>query len=52
MPAFMTLPTIPTVGSLSLLRPYVTTYQKFRNINLIPIDYASRPHLRGRLTLP
>ena len=23
----------------------------FRNIHLIPIDYAFRPHLRGRLTL-
>ena len=23
----------------------------FRNINLIPIDYAFRPRLRGRLTL-
>ena len=22
-----------------------------RNIHLIPIDYGSRPHLRGRLTL-
>ena len=24
---------------------------RFRNINLIPIGYAFRPHLRGRLTL-
>ena len=24
---------------------------KYRNINLFPIDYASLPHLRGRLTL-
>jgi hypothetical protein len=24
---------------------------RFRNINLIPIDYAFQPHLRGRLTL-
>src|SRR5258708_13132459 len=23
-----------------------------RNIHLVPIDYAFRPHLRGRLTLP
>ena len=28
----------------------VTTI-RFRNINLIPIDYGFRPHLRGRLTL-
>ena len=29
---------------------FVTTH-RFRNINLIPIDYAFRPRLRGRLTL-
>jgi hypothetical protein len=27
------------------------TSHRFRNINLIPIDYAFRPRLRGRLTL-
>ena len=27
------------------------TSSKFRNINLIPIDYGFRPRLRGRLTL-
>ncbi len=27
------------------------TSPRFRNINLIPIDYAFQPHLRGRLTL-
>ncbi len=27
------------------------TSNRFRNINLIPIDYASLPRLRGRLTL-
>ena len=27
------------------------TRTRFRNINLIPIDYASQPGLRGRLTL-
>ena len=27
------------------------TSARFRNINLIPIDYAFRPRLRGRLTL-
>ena len=30
---------------------YLVTTHRFRNINLIPIDYASRPRLRGRLTL-
>ena len=29
---------------------FVTTH-RLRNINLIPIDYAFRPRLRGRLTL-
>ena len=29
---------------------FVTTH-RFRNINLIPIDYGFRPRLRGRLTL-
>jgi hypothetical protein len=27
------------------------TTNRFRNINLIPIDYGFRPRLRGRLTL-
>ena len=27
-------------------------YKSCRNINLLPIDYAFRPRLRGRLTLP
>ena len=27
------------------------TSSRFRNINLIPIDYGFRPRLRGRLTL-
>ncbi len=32
------------------LTTFVTSF-RFRNINLIPIDYAFQPHLRGRLTL-
>jgi hypothetical protein len=38
---------------LSLLRyPIVQTHRRwFRNFNLIPIAYAFRPRLRGRLTL-
>ena len=32
------------------LTAFVTT-SRFRNINLIPIDYGFRPRLRGRLTL-
>ena len=30
---------------------HFVTSHRFRNINLIPIDYAFRPRLRGRLTL-
>ena len=49
--AYIQEPGQPTPGSHSLLRPHITTYKKFRNINLIPIDYALQPRLRGRLTL-
>ena len=31
--------------------PVFVTTSRLRNINLIPIDYAFRPRLRGRLTL-
>jgi hypothetical protein len=31
--------------------PVSVTTTRFRNINLIPIDYGFRPRLRGRLTL-
>ena len=41
------------LADLSLLRhPVAQTHLKrFRNFNRIPISYAFRPHLRGRLTL-
>ena len=32
-------------------QPIAVTITRFRNINLIPIDYAFQPRLRGRLTL-
>jgi hypothetical protein len=32
-------------------RPQSVTTRWPRNINLVPIDYAFRPRLRGRLTL-
>ena len=50
-PPYTQQPRQPSLGSFSLLRPHITTYKKFRNINLIPIDYALQPRLRGRLTL-
>ena len=40
-PPYMHVPGQPTPGSSSLLRPHFTTYKKSRNINLVPIDYAS-----------
>jgi hypothetical protein len=51
LPTYMHIPGQPTPGSSSLLRPHITTYKKSRNINLVPIDYALQPRLRGRLTL-
>ncbi len=43
----------PTPGSSTLLRlPFTQMIIiQYRNINLFPITYASRPRLRGRLTL-
>ena len=49
--SYMHTPGQPTPGSSSLLRPHITTYKKSRTINLVPIDYALQPRLRGRLTL-
>src|SRR3989338_4191718 len=51
LPSYMQVPGQPTPGSSSFLRPHFTTYKKSRNINLVPIDYALQPRLRGRLTL-
>ena len=48
---FLTVPGLPAPGSPSFLRPHITTYKKSRTINLVPIDYALQPRLRGRLTL-
>lgn len=44
-------PGFPTPGIPSLLRLCVTPVTKCRNIYLLPINYASRPRLRSRLTL-
>ena len=43
----------PTGGFATFLRHSLsqTNITKYRNINLLPIDYAFRPHLRIRLTL-
>ena len=41
----------PTQSNKGKLLPSFVTPARQRNINLIPIDYAFRPRLRGRLTL-
>jgi len=41
----------PTDSRPSLLRHSITPLRKYRNINLLSIDYAFRPRLRIRLTL-
>ena len=40
----------PISSQPSLLRPSITQLKKYRNINLLSIDYAVRPRLRTRLT--
>ena len=49
--AYEQVPKLPIFGKPSLLRPHFSYNCKSRNINLVPIDYASPPRLRGRLTL-
>jgi hypothetical protein len=41
----------PAQSSKGKLHPRSVTASRPTNINVVPIDYASRPRLRGRLTL-
>ena len=52
-PAYTLQPTLPIVGSPILLRHLIviTRTERYRNVDLFPIDYAFQPRLRGRLTL-
>ena len=52
-PAYTFEPGHPSPGRPSLLRPLIAQAptDQYRNINLFPIGYAFRPHLRTRLTL-
>ena len=51
-PAYTLQPTHPMVGPLILPRhPWINSSRRYRNVDLFPIDYASRPRLRDRLTL-
>ena len=52
VPAYSLEPTRPMVGWAILLRhPWINFSRRYRNINLLSIDYAFRPRLRDRLTL-
>ena len=53
LPAYTLEPAHPMAGRAILLRhPIVLTIPcRYRNINLLSIDYAFRPRLRDRLTL-
>jgi hypothetical protein len=42
---------LPAQSDKHRQQPFAVTTTRFRNINLIPIDYAFQPRLRGRLTL-
>src|ERR1700761_9238782 len=44
-------PRLPTQSNKGKQLSAFVTPTRLRNINLIPIDYAFRPRLRGRLTL-
>ena len=47
---YMLAPGLPTPGLPTFLRPSIALHDKYRNINLFPIDYVFRPRLRDRLT--
>ena len=50
--AYTLQPTRPMVGPRILPRhPWIISSRRYRNVDLFPIDYASRPRLRDRLTL-
>ena len=44
-------PTLPTQSNKHEQLSAFVTSRRYRNINLFPIGYGFRPHLRGRLTL-
>ncbi len=48
---FPGIPSKHTQSNKSVQHKEFVTSHRYRNINLFPIGYAFRPHLRGRLTL-
>jgi hypothetical protein len=51
MELFPGRPSLHTQSVKDVQQPVAVTTIRLRNINLIPIDYAFQPRLRGRLTL-
>ena len=51
-PAYLLRPPIPLDGPPSLLRPRSAFDWWYGNVCPLPIDFAFRLRLRGRLTLP
>ena len=48
--SFVLAPVFPFPAPVILLRPHSSDTMWYRNLNLLSIDYASRPRLRPRLT--
>ena len=44
------VPAFPFPATTSSMRPHISFLQKYRNFNLLSIDYVFRPRLRSRLT--
>ena len=51
MELFPGRPSLHTQSDKDVQQPVAVTTIRCRNINLLPIDYAFQPRLRGRLTL-
>ena len=47
---FVIAPVFPFPANVILPRPHISDTKRYRNLNLLSIDYASRPRLRSRLT--
>ena len=43
------VPAFPFPAATSSMRPHISFLQKYRNFNLLSIDYVFRPRLRSRL---
>ena len=48
--SYLACPGLSIPGSALFLRPHSSVYMRYRNFNLLSIDYDFRPRLRPRLT--